>query len=78
MSNDVTALWRVADAAAPTGWQLQGLRCSSTGLAPADRSEGWVAEACGPHDGCILVEEPSAERALRALAAQLRTVGRAC
>jgi hypothetical protein len=40
--------WRRAQEALPTGWQLDGLRCASTGLGADERSEDWIAVALGP------------------------------
>jgi hypothetical protein len=62
----------MADAAKPLGWELMGLRCTSIGLAPAVRTDRWLAEACGPADGCVRVESHSAEDALQQLTTQLR------
>ncbi len=69
------ALWIATQARLPDGWSIDGLRCASTGLAAAERSDDWVAVAIGP-DG----EERSArarapDEALEALAANIR---RAC
>jgi hypothetical protein len=30
------------------GWQVDGLRCASDGLAPDQRSDDWIAVALGP------------------------------
>lgn len=51
MDTDAEALgeaWRRAQEALPTGWQLDGLRCASDGLAPDQRSDDWIAVALGP------------------------------
>jgi hypothetical protein len=40
--------WRRTQEALPSGWQLDGLRCASDGLAPDQRSDDWVAVALGP------------------------------
>jgi hypothetical protein len=74
---DLDALWVATQARLPEGWSLDGLRCASTGLAPAERSDDWVAVATGP-DG----EERSAlagtpGEALEALAAGLESEGSA-
>jgi hypothetical protein len=47
-TNDLTAVWARVQAALPEGWQLDALRCASTGLAEADRSDDWIAGALGP------------------------------
>lgn len=47
-SDDLTEAWWRTQAALPTGWQLDGLRCASEGLAPAQRSDDWIAVAIGP------------------------------
>jgi hypothetical protein len=64
----------MADAAKPPDWELMGLRCMSSGMAPASRSDRWLAEACGPQDGCVKVESHSAEDALQQLTSQLRAL----
>ena len=48
-TRDLAHLWADTAASLPAGWELGGLRCASTGLAPEDRSEEWVAVATGPH-----------------------------
>jgi hypothetical protein len=72
MTGQLTVLWHMADAAKPDGWELMGLRCTSTGLATAARSDRWLAEACGPADGCVRIESHSAEDALQQLTTRLR------
>ena len=65
--------WASAEAALPQGWFLQGIRCASTGLSVDQRSELWVAEACGPAGECEIVDARSSpQRALEKLAARLR------
>ena len=44
----LSAAWSSAQARLPAGWQLDGLRCASTGLTPEERSDDWVAAATGP------------------------------
>lgn len=70
---DIVEAWNSARAAAPPGWRLEGLRCTSTGLAPDQRGDRWLAEACGPDGACIIVEESEPRRALRTLAERLRS-----
>ena len=51
MSTDRSAVseaWEQAQAALPPGWDLDGLRCASSGLSPDERSEEWIAVAVGP------------------------------
>jgi hypothetical protein len=70
----LNAAWKAAEAALPTGWKLDGLRCGSTGLSPEHRSEDWVAVAVAP-DGTersVQAADPfAALEALAALAASL-------
>jgi hypothetical protein len=47
-SGDLAKTWAETEASLPTGWELGGLRCASTGLTPEQRSEEWVAVASGP------------------------------
>ena len=63
--------WISAAAALPAGWRLQGLRCSSTGLAPSQRGDEWIAEACGPNGECVTVESAEPVEALTTLAERL-------
>ncbi len=44
----VTRAWHEAQERLPKGWQLEGLRCASTGLEEEDRSDDWIAVAVGP------------------------------
>jgi hypothetical protein len=69
----ISDAWASAAAALPDGWFLEGIRCASTGLRPEQRSERWVAEACGPAGECEIVEARSSpQEALAKLAARLR------
>ena len=45
---DLSGVWAEVEERLPPGWRLDGLRCASTSLAPADRSEEWVAVVVGP------------------------------
>jgi hypothetical protein len=47
-SGDLAGTWAEIEAQLPSGWELGGLRCASTGLTPDERSEEWVAVASGP------------------------------
>lgn len=50
MSDDrrINTLWVATQVRLPEGWSVDGLRCASSGLTPAERSEDWVAVAIGP------------------------------
>jgi hypothetical protein len=72
MTGQLTELWRMADSAKPQGWELMGLRCTSSGRTADARSDRWLAEACGPADGCVRIESHSAEDALQQLTTRLR------
>ena len=74
MTGQLTVLWHMADAAKPHDLELMGLRCISTGLATAVSPDTWLAEACGPADGCVRVESHSAEDALQQLTGRLRAL----
>lgn len=69
---DIQEAWEAAQAATPSGWRLEGLRCTSTGLAPDQRGDRWLAEACGPAGACVRVEDAEPDRALHRLARRLR------
>ena len=71
---NMTDLWRMAEAALPPRWVLQGLRCGSTGLEAAQRADSWVAEACGPGRGCVRIEAGMPDEALGELAVRLRAI----
>ena len=70
----MTDAWNAAAAALPPGWRLQGLRCTSTGLAPEERDDRWLAEACGPDGACVRLEHSEPEAALAELADRLRRI----
>lgn len=40
--------WHEAQERLPEGWQLDGLRCASTGLDEGERSDDWIALAIAP------------------------------
>jgi hypothetical protein len=63
--------WVEASAALPIGWRLDGLTCASRGLAPALRSEQWLARAVGPNGEAMAAEGEGAIAALGALAREL-------
>ncbi|MCV0402677.1 MAG: hypothetical protein K5924_03085 [Chloroflexi bacterium] len=44
-SEALVRAWQDASARLPTGWRLDGIRCTSTGLAPGERGERWRAFA---------------------------------
>ena len=45
---DLAGAWTESQAQLPEGWALDSLRCASTGLGEAERSDDWVAIAIGP------------------------------
>ena len=51
--DELATAYRTTEAALPSGWRLDGLRCASTGLAAEHRSDLWRALARGP-DGTAL------------------------
>lgn len=63
--------WADASAALPQGWQLEGVTCASTGLAPEQRSDRWRAIASGPGGETTHGEGDDAISALGALARTL-------
>ncbi len=69
-SKGLTEAWNAAQAATPAGWHLEGLCCTSTGLAPDQRGDRWLAEACGPDSTCLKVEEGHPHDALYSLTVQ--------
>ena len=69
MTESIAEHYRRTAEALPAGWRLDGLRCASTGLAVALRSERWIAEACGPLGECLRLEAATPEDALHRLAA---------
>lgn len=74
MDTDADALgeaWRRAQEALPAGWQLEGLRCASDGLAPDQRSDDWIAVAVGPGGEERRVRASDPFKALDGLAASL-------
>jgi hypothetical protein len=64
--------WIEAPAALPLEWRLEGLTCTSTGLAPEQRSDRWRAWAAGPDGQTIEGEGDGPIAALNALARELR------
>jgi hypothetical protein len=68
----ISDAWAQVEAALPPGWWLQGIRCASTGLAPEQRSDRWIAEARGPAGECEVVDDAAPEAALAQLAKQVR------
>ena len=69
--------WNVAADSTPPGWHIEGLRCTSTGLEPERRGNRWLAEACGPNEGCLKIERADPAEALRDLSYELRMLRRA-
>ena len=66
--------WIEIEAAMPLGWHLDSLRCASTGLAPEQRSDRWVAVAVGPAGEKLEAEGLEPVAALGALARLLRRI----
>jgi hypothetical protein len=66
--------WVETEAALPLGWHLDSLRCASTGLAPAQRSDRWLAVAVGPAGEKLEAEGQVPVAALSALARLLRAL----
>ena len=60
--------WARTEARLPAGWLLDSLRCASESLAPADRSDDWVAVAIGPDGAERVHRAPDALAALAGLA----------
>lgn len=73
-ADDTEALvraWRAASERLPAGWRLDGMRCTSTGLAPGERGERWRAVAARA-DGSMI--EAVADDPLEALDELVRQV----
>lgn len=68
-TTDLSRVWAEVEEQLPSGWRLDGLRCASTGLAPEDRSEDWVAVAIGPGDETRSCRAAEPHEALRGLTA---------
>lgn len=51
-TEDLTTAWMQTQERLPKGWSLDGLRCASTGLTAAERSDDWIACAFGPSGEC--------------------------
>jgi hypothetical protein len=45
---EVAQAWHATQARLPDGWSVDSLRCASSGLDAAGRSDDWVAVAVGP------------------------------
>ena len=68
----LAAAWTATQATLPAGWELDGVRCASAGLAPHERSDRWLAVARGPDDTTLEGEGLDAVEALADLLAHLR------
>ena len=75
-SDDLAGTWAETEALLPSGWELGGLRCASTGLTPDERSEEWVAVASGPDGQEVRHQAVDPIAALEGLAALVPGVGR--
>ena len=71
-SGDLVSAWAAAETALPSGWRLDGLRCTSTGLDAAQRSDGWRAVAIGPDGEEIVTDADDPADALLKLAVQVQ------
>ncbi|HMJ81451.1 MAG TPA: hypothetical protein VK592_10430 [Candidatus Dormibacteraeota bacterium] len=47
--DDLTTSWYAVADQLPAGWELDGLRCASSGLDSEERSDEWIAVAIGPN-----------------------------
>jgi hypothetical protein len=72
LAAQLTAAYRATEAALPAGWQLDGLRCASTGLGPEERSDKWRALARGPAGATVEGRGDDPLLALADLAKELR------
>ena len=72
--DDLTAAWVAAQDRLPSGWQLDSLRCASTGLAPGQRSTDWAAMALGPGGEVRTARALDPIAALAAIVAELAEV----
>lgn len=68
----VASAWNTAAGMLPDGWTLDSLRCASTSLAPADRSDDWIAQATGPTGHIREFRAPEPDQALLGLAEKVR------
>lgn len=69
---DLAAAWLEIQAQLPDGWTLESVRCASSGLAPGERSDDWVAMAVGPNGEERRSQASDPVGALAALAASFR------
>ena len=76
-NEQLNTLWVATQARLPEGWSIDGLRCASTGLSSAERSDDWVAVATGPGGEKRSVRAAAPDEALDALAARLESEGSA-
>lgn len=72
-TDELLSAWRATETVLPVGWHIEALRCASTGLDPASRSDDWVAAAAGPGGARLQRRSASAVQALAELAAALGT-----
>ncbi len=74
MSNDTEDAVRAWNAAAdrlPPGWSLDGVRCTSTGLAPGERGDQWRAVAVNADGTSLDATAGDPQAALNELVARL-------
>jgi hypothetical protein len=67
--DQLTRAWLKAQGRLPEGWDLDGLRCTSTSTTPESRSDHWVAMAVGPEGEKCSHQADDAISALEGLAA---------
>ena len=72
--DDLRTAWVEAHHELPDGWRLEALRCASTSLEPANRSDDWIAVAIGPEGEERTARGEDPMLALAALVVSLRTV----
>jgi hypothetical protein len=75
-SDDLAAAWLRAQQRLTEDGGLDGLGCSSRGLAERDRSDDWIAVSTGPGGNERYHRGPDAIEALGGLATNLTSSGR--
>lgn len=71
-SDRFTLAWAAVQNAMPAGWRLDSVRCASTGLDAAQRSDRWRAIADGPGAAIEEVEAADPVAALTLLIEHVR------
>lgn len=75
---DIGTVWNDVQAQLPGGWSVDSLRCASTGLTAAQRSEDWIAIALAPDGAERAARAATPEAALRGWGADRRWSPRDC